>query len=82
MIKPLFDRVLAEQILVNRQSGRIEMPNRSGGVKKAKVIAVGEDVKNIKENDIIYFENFVSARINFSETEYELIKEIDILCKE
>lgn len=75
MIKPLLDRVLLQRI---QKNSSLQLPNIDEHICKAKVIEVGEDVKSIKKDEIVYYENFSSIKLDT----YELIKEIDIIGKE
>ena len=75
MIKPLFDRILMQKI---QKNSSLQLPNMEEHICKAKVIDIGEDVKSIKKEDVVYYQNFASIKLDT----YELIKEIDIIGKE
>ncbi len=78
-IIPLYDRVVAEPIL-EESSSKIIVPNNSS-IKIAKVVALGKDVDQLKQNDIIYYEDFVANKIAINSINYIIIKQVDIIAK-
>ena len=90
-IKPIFDRVLAQEIKENNktESGILDITTQNT-VKKALVLKTGEgcfeDGNFIKiqvtENQIIYFEEHCAVKIVVQGKEYFLIKQTDILAVE
>ena len=83
-IKPLFDRVLGQVVKDNENlktlSG-IQLIDKEQ-VKKAKVIAVGDELKDnnlIKIGCEFYFEDYVVANLKINHEDFILIKATDIL---
>ena len=83
-IKPLFDRVLARTIKDDDDSktlSGIQLLQKEE-VKKANVVAVGQDIENsqiVKPGDAIYFEDYVVANLKVNHEDFILIKATDIL---
>lgn len=82
MLKPIFDRLLVSPIKSNKTATGIELPEKNTGLARAKVIEVGEQVKTINKDSIVYYESFASAKVTFENISYELVKETDIICVE
>lgn len=83
-IKPLFDRVLA-QVIKNDDNSKtlsgIQLLQKEQ-VKKAKIIAIGEQLVSdniIKIGTEIYFEDYTVANLQINCQEFILIKATDIL---
>lgn len=51
-------------------------------LKKAKVIEVSSEIKNILKGDIVYFSKFKGENIKFEFSEYIIVEYKDILAKE
>lgn len=49
---------------------------------KAKVISTGDQVKGIKENDVVYFDKHAGHGITFDDTLYHVIKHGDVVIVE
>lgn len=83
-IKPLFDRVLARIIKDDDNSktlSGIQLLQKEE-VKKANVVAVGQNIENsqtVKPGDTIYFEDYVVANLKVNHEDFILIKATDIL---
>ncbi|TAK89069.1 co-chaperone GroES [Patescibacteria group bacterium] len=83
-IKPLSNRIVAEQLKAPEKtaSGIFIPPSSQQEPVVAKVIAVGPEVKNVKVDDsIIYDDHHSSSKrsVNFDESELILLKEEDVL---
>lgn len=80
-ITPLADRVVAEPVETqNKTASGIYLPD--GAKEKpvmAKVVAVGKDVKNLKEGDKILYKEYSTTEVKIDGTEYILVKEEDVL---
>jgi|JRYC01.1.fsa_nt_gb chaperonin GroES len=79
-IQPLADRVVLQQIESEEvtASGIILPDSAKEKPEKAKVIAVGQDVKLVKTGDIVLYNTYVSPTKHNGE-EYIIVKEEDIL---
>ena len=90
-IKPIFDRVLAQEIKVSNQteSGILDISTQNT-VKKAVVLKTGEGCfedgnfikMQVNDNQIIYFEEHCAVKIVIQGKEYYLLKQTDILAVE
>lgn len=88
-LKPIFDRILAKEIVENNQTKSgisLGQTNRTS-VKKAKVLKTGEGIFEegtfiemlVRPGDEIYFEEHCAVRFFIEGQEYFLIKQTDIL---
>lgn len=82
MLKPIFDRLLVSPLKNTKTASGIELPEKNIGLVRAKVLETGEQVKNIKKDNVVYYENFASAKVCFENNCYELVKETDVICME
>ena len=92
MIEPLFDRILAQEINNEHftKSGISLSYSSNESVKKAIVIKTGKGVyedgifidMQVKEKDIIYYEEHVVSKLSLDDMEYILIKQTDVLAYE
>lgn len=90
-IKPIFDRVLAQEIKISNQteSGILDISTQNT-VKKAVVLKTGEGCfedgnfikMQVNDNQIIYFEEHCAVKIVIQGKEYYLLKQTDILAVE
>lgn len=88
-IKPLFDRIVIEQLQANEKtSGGILLPSSSQEKPQmAKVICVGEggifDGKEIKiyvkPGDVVFYSKFSGMEYKFKDKTYTIIRQGDIL---
>ncbi len=80
-IHPLADRVLLEQIDQEEKtaSGIILPDGAQEKPKMAKVLAVGKEVKDIKEGDMVLYKSYGPDDVKVDGTEYMIAKEEDIL---
>lgn len=91
-IKPIFDRVLAQEIKENNktESGICLDILPQNSLKKAIILRTGEGIfedgtfikMQVSENQIIYFEEHCAVKIIVQGKEYWLIKQTDILAVE
>ena len=82
-ITPLADRVVAvrEEAKTQTASG-IYLPDSSKEKPSvAKVVAVGADVKHVKNNDKIVYKEYSTTELKVDGVEYLIVKEDDILAK-
>jgi chaperonin GroES len=80
-IKPLADRVVAvrEEAQTKTASG-IYLPDASKEKPViAKVVAVGPEVKTLKNGDRIVYKDYSTTELNIGGTDYLLVKEDDVL---
>lgn len=80
-IKPLGDRVVAvkEEAKTKTASGLYLPDNAKEKPVLAKIIAVGKEVKNVKDGDKILYKEYTTTEIKIDGTEYLIVKEEDIL---
>ena len=80
-IKPLGDRVVAvkEEAKTKTASGLYLPDNAKEKPVLAKIIAVGKEVKSVKDGDKILYKEYTTTEIKIDGTEYLIVKEEDIL---
>lgn len=80
-IQPLADYVVAqaEEVQTKTASGLYLPENAAEKPKTVKVVAVGKDVKSVKEGDRIIYKSYSSTEVKVGQDEFVLIKEEDIL---
>lgn len=82
-IVPLADRVVAvrEKPETKTASGLYLPEAAKEKPVDALVVAVGPDVKSLKEGDRVVFKEYSTTELKFDNTEYLVIKEEDVLAK-
>ena len=80
-IHPLADRIVLEQLEQEEQtkSGIILPDSAQEKPKMAKVLAVGKDVKEVKEGDVVLYKSYRPDDVKVDNTDYMVAKEEDIL---
>jgi chaperonin GroES len=80
-IHPLADRIVLEQLQQEEQtkSGIILPDSAQEKPKMAKVLAVGTEVKEVKEGDIVLYKSYGPDDVKVDGQEYMIAKEEDIL---
>lgn len=80
-IKPLGDRVVAvkEEAKEKTSSGLFLPESSKEKPVFAKVISVGPDVKNIKEDDKIIYKEYSTTDLKIDGSDFLIVKEEDIL---
>jgi chaperonin GroES len=80
-IKPLADRVVATRIEAsNKTASGLYLPdNAKEKPVVALVVAVGPDVKGIKNGDKIVYKEYSTTELKVNDTEYLIVKEEDVL---
>ncbi|MSR68581.1 co-chaperone GroES [Candidatus Saccharibacteria bacterium] len=80
-IHPLDDRVVLEQLeqLERTKSGIILPDGAQEKPKMAKVLAIGTEVKEVKEGDIVLYKSYGPDDVKVDNKEYMIAKEEDIL---
>jgi len=80
-LNPLADWVLAEQEgAETKTSSGLYLPDKAAEKPKvAKVLKVGNDVKNIKAGERIIYKTYSSQEAKVDGKEYILVKEEDVL---
>lgn len=83
MIKPLKDNVLVEFIEGQdiKKSGLIISHKQEEKPQIAKVISVGENVKQVLTGDFVIVGRYVGNKIDYENVEYIILKEKEILAK-
>lgn len=82
MIKPLKDNVLVEFIEGQdiKKSGLI-ISHKEEKPQIAKIISVGENVKQVLTGDFVIVGRYVGNKIDYENVEYIILKEKEILAK-
>ena len=80
-IHPLADRIVLEQLEQEEQtkSGIILPDSAQEKPKMAKVLAVGPDVKEVKEGDVVLYKSYGPDDVKVDDKDYMVAKEEDIL---
>ena len=80
-IYPLADRIVLEQLQLEEQtkSGIILPDSAQEKPKMAKVLAVGVEVKEVKEGDVVLYKSYGPDDVKVDGQEYMIAKEEDIL---
>ena len=80
-IKPLGERVLIEQIEAETKtaSGLIIPDSAQEKPLQAKVVAIGEEVKTLKEGDTVLYAKFTGTELNIDSENYLMLDVGDIL---
>lgn len=80
-LKPLSDKLVLEQLeMEEKTSSGIILPDSAKEKPlKAKVLAVGKDVKEIKEGDIVLYSQYGPNEVKLDGRELLIGKEEDIL---
>lgn len=77
MITPIGSKVIIQP--VEAETGKLLLPNAKPS--QFRIIAIGDDVKKVKPNDIIYLEKHYGAEIKHDGQTYICIEEDTILAK-
>jgi len=80
-IKPLSDKVVAEQLEAEiKTASGIYLPDKAQEKPKlARVVAVGEKVKQVKVGDQIIYEEYSGTNVKLDGKEYVIVKEEKVL---
>lgn len=80
-IKPLFDYVLIEPLEKESTlpSGIVIPDSAKEKPQQGKVIAIGDETKNVKKDDVVMFKKWGGTEIESQGNDYLLIKEEDLL---
>ena len=80
-LKPLGDRVLVERVEETNTtvSGIIIPDNAKEKPSEGKVLAVGNDVEEVKEGDIVVFGKYSGTELVLDGNEYLVLEVSDIL---
>lgn len=80
-LQPLADYVVtvAEEAQTKTSSGLYLPDNAAEKPKTAKVVAVGNGIKQVKVGDRVVFKSYSTTEVKIDNQEYVLVKEEDIL---
>jgi len=80
-IKPLSDKVVAEQLEAEiKTASGIYLPDKAQEKPKlARVVAIGEKVKQVKVGDQIIYEEYSGTNVKLDGKEYVIVKEEKVL---
>jgi len=81
-ITALGDKIVAKKIeTTSKTSSGFYLPESAKEeVKVAEVVAVGKDVKEVKQGDKVFYSNY-SSPVKIDDTEYVYMKEEDVYFK-
>ncbi len=79
--KPLGDRLLVERVGENdtTASGIIIPDNAKEKPSEGKVLAIGSEVEEVKEGDIVIFGKYSGAELTLDGKEYLVLEVSDVL---
>ncbi len=80
-LQPLGEYVVAQaDEVANKTASGLYLPdNAAEKPKTAKVVAIGKDVKQVKNGDRIVYKSYSTTDVKVDNEEYILVKEEDIL---
>ena len=80
-LQPLADYIVAqsEEAKSQTSSGLYLPENATEKPKTAKVLAVGNSVKNLKVGDRIVYKSYSTTEVKVDKEEYIIVKEEDVL---
>lgn len=80
-LQPLGDYIVAvgEEAEARTASGLYLPDKAQEKPKTAKVVAVGKEVKQVKNGDRIVYKSYSTTEVKVSDTDYILVKEEDVL---
>lgn len=78
-MKPLFDKIIIEQIEITKSSGGIYVPEGKEKPSIGKVLNIGKDVKEVKIGETVAYAKWKSNPLKHQGKEYQIVKEEDIL---
>lgn len=81
MIKPLFDRIVAEKLekKTKTASGLYLTTKAEDEPTTAIVTEIGPDVKHVKKGDQIVYKEYSATMLKVGDQEYLIVKEEDVL---
>ena len=79
--KPLGDRLLVERVEeVNTTASGIIIPdNAKEKPSQGKVLAIGSDVEEVKEGDVVVFGKYSGTELTLDDKEYLVLEVSDVL---
>ena len=79
--KPLGDRLLVERVEeVNTTASGIIIPdNAKEKPSQGKVLAIGSDVEEVKEGDVVVFGKYSGTELALEDKEYLVLEVSDVL---
>jgi co-chaperonin GroES (HSP10) len=83
MLVPRIDRVIIKSQTAEKSAGGIFLPESAqqrGVVLVAKVVAVPDGVKDLKEGDTVLAPKHLILQIEYLGDKYEVIDQKDIMC--
>lgn len=79
-VQPLFENIVTVREEEEKYVGSLFIPDTAHEKPMgAKVVAVGPDVKHIKEGDFILVGRYAGAECTFREVKYTIIRETEVL---
>lgn len=83
MIKPVKKYLLLEKEVVDNQasSGIILSAEEKEEKNVAKVLATGDEVKEINVGDVVIFESYSTKEIEYNEEKYLIIEDEKVIAK-
>ncbi len=82
MIKPLGEFIVLEPVKEEKKKSAILLPDDDKNESdRGKVIAVGDQVKDIKKGDVVFFAKYSDQKIKHEGKDYSVVKHEKILAK-
>lgn len=80
-IQPLADNIVAvQEEAQSKTASGLYLPDAAKEKPKtAKVVAVGQDVKQLKVNDRIIYKSYSTTEVKVGKVDYIIVKEEDVL---
>lgn len=81
MLKPLNDKIVIEEVDIEQttSSGIIVQGNVTGEMKRARVLAIGSKVNDVKEGDVLLVDWHHASKSKFEDKTIFVIKEENVI---
>lgn len=79
MLQPLGKRILIEPIIPEKKHSTLILKDESP--QTFKVLAIGDDVKKVNINDVIFIAAHSTADIKYNDIKYQIVFEDNIIAK-
>ena len=79
MLQPLGKRILIQQIIPEKKQSVLILKDDSP--QTYRVINVGDDVKKVAQNDVIFIAAYSTAEIKYNEEKFLIVVEDNIIAK-
>ena len=79
MLQPLAKRIIVKPIEFQKKQGILLLKEKTP--QTFKVVAIGDDVTKVQENDIIFLSSFSTSEIEFEGESFTLVNEENVIAK-